>query len=83
MSLLAHTNNVGVDVMPITTYKVTIRPSELGGYWATCDMPNGGVNTAGDTLSEVQANMFEAMDLWLEDCPDATEYTLDFEVKNA
>lgn len=67
----------------IPTYTVIIHPdTENGGYWATCELPNGGANTIGDTLKEVQANMFEAMDLYLEDYPDIKDYLLHFEVSN-
>lgn len=65
------------------TYTVTIYPdNENGGYWATCKLPNGGANTSGETLREVQSNMFEAMDLYLEDFPQITDYFLNFEVSN-
>ena len=46
-------------------------------------MPDGGVNTDGETIQEVQANMYEAMDLYLEDYPEIAEYLLVFEVCNA
>ena len=63
----------------LPVYTVVIRRNEDGaGYWATCPMPNGGANTIGDTIREVQANMFESMDLFLEDCPDAKDYILSF-----
>ena len=81
--LIDYNNSIGGAAMPITVYKVTIYPSEKGGYWATCAMHDGGVNTAGDTLHEVQSNMLEAMELWFEGCPEAADYILDFEVKNA
>ena len=63
-------------------YKVIIHPADKGGYWAECPMPNGGCTTGGDTLQETQKNMFEAMDLYLEDYPEITEYFLNFEYRN-
>jgi len=76
-------NNVRGDTM-YTTFNVIIRPCvDTTGYWATCYMPDGGVNTDGETIQEVESNMFEAMDLYLEDHPEITDYFLDFEVKNA
>ena len=67
-------------VMP-KIFNVMIYPcKDTTGYWATCDMPDGGVNTDGETLQEVEVNMFEAMDLYLEDHPDIKEYSLNFEV---
>ena len=63
----------------LPVYTVVIHKNEDGvGYWATCTMPNGGANTMGDTIREVQINMFESMDLYLEDCPDVTDYVLNF-----
>jgi len=46
-------------------------------------MPDGGVNTDGETIQEVESNMFEAMDLYLEDYPEISEYSLNFEVRHA
>jgi len=73
------------DVMQIKTFNVIIRPCADGvrGYWAACAMPDGGINTDGETLQEVCANMFEAMDLYLEDDSEISEYLLNFEVQNA
>ena len=81
--IIDYNKSIGGDIMPITVYKVAIYPSEKGGYWATCDMHDGGVNTTGDTLHEIQSNMLEAMGLWFEDYPDGADYILDFEVKDA
>jgi len=76
-----YNKSIGGVAMP--TYTVIIHPdNENGGYWATCELPNGGANTMGDTLKDVQANMFEAMDLYLEDCPDIKDYLLHFEVSD-
>jgi len=81
LSATGYNKGIGGDTMP--TYTVTIHPNEEGvGYWATCKLPNGGANTSGDTLREVQSNMFEAMDLYLEDYPHITDYFLNFEVIN-
>ena len=69
----------------IPIFDVIIHPApEIGGYWAECDMPNGGCSTQGVTLQETQINMYEAMDLFLEDDhPDVTGYILRFELKDA
>ena len=64
-------------------YKVVIHAAEKGGYWAECLMPNGGSTTDGDTIQETQKNMFEAMELYLEDYPEVTEYFLAFEYCHA
>ncbi|MCL2170559.1 MAG: type II toxin-antitoxin system HicB family antitoxin [Defluviitaleaceae bacterium] len=65
------------------TYKVDIWKNEAGdGYWASCDMPNGGANTVGDTIQEVCANMYEAMELYLEDYPQINNFLLTFEERN-
>ncbi|RJQ40966.1 MAG: type II toxin-antitoxin system HicB family antitoxin [Dehalococcoidia bacterium] len=46
-------------------YPVTIIPDETGGYVAEIeDLP--GCLTQGETLEEIQANMEEARQLWLE-----------------
>lgn len=76
-------NNIRGEVMP-TSFHVIIRPcDDVTGYWAKCDMPNGGCVAQGDTLREVQKNIFEAMELYLEDYPDISDYYLAFEVCNA
>ena len=68
----------------LKTFHVVIRPCvDTTGYRATCEMTDGGVNTDGQTIQEVEINMFEAMDLYLEDYPEITEYSLMFEVRNA
>jgi len=76
-------NNIRGDTV-IKTFNVIIRPCvDTTGYWATCRMPDGGVNTDGETIQEVESNMFEAMDSYLEDHPEITEYSLNFEVSHA
>ena len=85
MSTLVNSRNSRVlgDVAPIV-YTVVIHPCvDTSGYWATCAMPDGGVTTDGETLQEVEANMFEAMDLYLEDHPEIIEYSLAFKVRDA
>ena len=60
-------------------YTVIIRPcTDTTGYYAICDMPNGGAVTQGETLWETKMNMFEAMSLYLEDYPDVRDYDLTF-----
>ena len=78
---MAH-NNIKGDTMPI--YSVIIRPCvDTSGYWAECDMENGGCTTQGETIQEAQKNMFEAVELYLEDYPDVKNYFLTFEVQYA
>ncbi|MCL1997597.1 MAG: type II toxin-antitoxin system HicB family antitoxin [Turicibacter sp.] len=67
-----------------TIYNVTIHVNEDGlGYWAECPMDNGCCFTDGVTIQETQRNMFESVDLYLEDYPDVRNYRLVFEVDNA
>ena len=69
-------------IMPVT-FTVIIRPAEnIGGYYAVCDMPNGGCTTQGNTIQEIQKNMFECMELFLEDYPEITDYFLNFELQD-
>ena len=68
--------------MPDEIYTVIIYPCEdTTGYWAKCDLPNGGCTAQGETLHEVQKNMLESIELFLED--NIQNYFLDFEVKYA
>jgi len=78
---IAYNSNVRSDTM-IPTFHVIIRPAEdVGGYWAVCDMPNGGCNTQGDTVKEVEKAMYELVADWLEhDFPEIEEYFISFEV---
>jgi predicted RNase H-like HicB family nuclease len=72
-----------VKTMPVT-FTAIIHPNADRGYWAECAMPNGGCNTDGDTIQEVERNMFEAVSLFLEDdYPEITEFSLSFEVHDA
>jgi len=66
----------------IPIYGVIINTAEEGGYWAKCpQLP--GCFTQGETLRETQTNMYEAIDLYLEDTPYDANYVLSFEVKRA
>ena len=48
------------------TYNVIVHPAEEGGYWAEVpDLP--GCATEADTLDELEANLKEAISLYLED----------------
>lgn len=73
-----YNNFIGGDTMPI--YTVIIHKDEDGdGYWATCDMPNGGANSMGDTVYETQRNMYESMALFLkDDYPEVVDFSLNF-----
>jgi predicted RNase H-like HicB family nuclease len=66
------------EIMPI--YTVVIHKNENGiGYWAVCDMPNGGATTMGDTIHETQRNMYESMSLFLKnDYPTVKDFSLNF-----
>ena len=53
--------------MPDKIYTVIIYPCEdTTGYWAKCDLPNGGCTAQGETLHEVQKNMLESIELFLD-----------------
>lgn len=57
MSKLCHT--LGMKI------KAIIHTAEEGGYWA--EVPSlPGCHTQGDTMEEVQVNLKEAIELWLE-----------------
>ena len=77
-------NNVRGDVDMPVTFNVIIRPAEdVGGYWATCDMPNGGCNTQGDSVKEVERTIYDLIVDWIEnDFPEITEYFISFEIKD-
>ena len=67
-----------------TAFTVIVRPcTDTGGYWATCDMPNGGCTTQGGTMREIQKNIIEAVGFYLEDYPEISDYYLKLEVQNA
>jgi len=66
------------------TIHVNIYPAEdVGGYWAkSVTIP--GAFTQGDTVRETEKNMYEAVELMLEDdYPEITDFTLEFEVRDA
>jgi len=63
--------------------KVRITTAEEGGFWAAYDTPDGGCATQGETLREVQKNMYEAMEFFLEDYPEIVDFCLTFEVNDA
>ena len=73
-----YNNSMGGDTMPV--YTVIIRKDEDGeGYWAVCEMPNGGATTIGDTVYETQRNMYESMALFLkDDYPEVSDFSLNF-----
>jgi len=77
-------SNIRGDIAVPKIFDVIICPADdVGGYWAKCDMPNGGCVAQGDTLQEIQKNMMEAIELYLEDHPESADYFLNFEVRNA
>jgi len=76
--------NIGIheNIVAPVNYTVIIHPAEEGGFWAKCpQLP--GCFTQGESLREIQANMYEAVELWLEDEPETKDYLLSFEVKHA
>ena len=83
-SLKTAYNNIRGDYTMPTTIHVVIRPAEdVGGYWAkSITIP--GAFTQGDTIHETERNMYESMELFLEDdYQEITDFTLEFEVLNA
>jgi len=74
---------LAISVVP-EIYNVIIRPcTDTSGYYAICDMPNGGAVAQGETLWKTKMNMFEAMALYMEDYPEVMDYDLSFEVEYA
>ncbi|MDR2183077.1 MAG: type II toxin-antitoxin system HicB family antitoxin [Clostridiales bacterium] len=66
----------------LRVFNVIIHPCEdTGGYWAECtSLP--GCFTDGKTPQEVQSNMFESVNLFLQnDYPDVNEYYLNFDLQ--
>jgi predicted RNase H-like HicB family nuclease len=66
------------------TILVNVCPAEdVGGYWAkSVTIP--GAFTQGATVRETERNMYEAVELMLEDdYPEITDFTLEFEVRDA
>lgn len=47
------------------TYEILVHESEDGGYWAECPMMDG-CYSQGETLDELQKNIKEAIELYLE-----------------
>ena len=58
----------------MSTYNIIVHPAEEGGYWAEVpDLP--GCYTEADTLDELNANIREAIALYLEDAPAKVEHS--------
>ena len=58
----------------MTSYNIIVHSAKEGGYWAEVpDLP--GCYTEADTLDELQANMREAIALYLEDAPSEVEHS--------
>ena len=58
----------------MSTYNVIVHSAEEGGYWAEVpDLP--GCYTEADTLDELNANVREAIALYLEDAPSKIEHS--------
>ena len=58
-----------------------IRPCETGGYWA--EIPALHCNTDGETLYEVEINMYEAVLASIDDYSEINDYVIEFEVRSA
>ena len=56
------------------TLKAIMHPAEEGGYWAEVPALPGCV-TQGETLQELEANLREAIELWLSVDDEAMEST--------
>jgi predicted RNase H-like HicB family nuclease len=66
-------------------YRVAIYPNEnnAGGFWAKCFVgENGCAYTDGDTIEEIQINMYESVALSLEDDSDIIGFSLEFTVSD-
>jgi len=77
-------NDVRGDETMVKTIHVVVRPAEdVGGYWAkSTTIP--GAFTQGSTIQETEKNMYESVELLLEDdYPNITDFALEFEVLNA
>ena len=71
-------------IMPITAFTVIIRPClDVSGYYAICDMPNGGCTAQGETIQKIQKDMLDAVSFYLEDYPEILDYYVKFEVQDA
>ena len=58
----------------MSTYNVIVHSAEEGGYWAEVpDLP--GCYTEAHTLDELNANIREAISLYLEDAPANVEHS--------
>ena len=65
-------------------FTVIVRPcTDTTGYFAICDMPGGGCTAQGETMQEIQKNIIEAVDFYLEDYPEIFDYYLKIEVHDA
>ena len=63
----------------MSTYNVIVHTAEEGGYWAEVpDLP--GCYTEADTLDELNANIREAISLYLEDALANVEHSLMMQV---
>jgi predicted RNase H-like HicB family nuclease len=65
----------------IKQYNVVIHAAEEGGYWAECPQLEGCF-TQGETVRQTERNMYEAVELFLEDETEI-DFNLLFALKNA
>ena len=71
-------------ITELKAFTVTVRPcTDTNGYWAVCDMPDGGCTAQGETVHEIQKNIIEAVNFYLEDYPEISDYYLKLEVQDA
>ena len=76
-------NSIRGDIM-FAIFNAVIRPAEdAGGYYAVCDMMNGGCTAQNETIQKTQKDILEAVSFYLEDYPEISDYYVNFEVRNA
>ena len=74
---------VRYNIVPMA-FTVIVRPcTDTSGYWAVCDMPDGGCTAQAETVQEIQKNIIEAVSIYLEDYPEISDYYLKLEVRDA
>ncbi|MCL2095629.1 MAG: hypothetical protein FWH10_01850 [Oscillospiraceae bacterium] len=75
-------NNIRGDIyiMPVIFNVIIHKSVDTDGYYAVCDMPGGGCTVQAGTIYQVQKDMLESVNFYLEDYPEITDYYLKFEV---
>jgi hypothetical protein len=81
----ANVKELGVGFLTqLPVFGVDIHQNEDNvGFWAKCKLECGVAYTDGDSIVEVQRNMYESVSLCLkDDYPDITGFLLEFRVCN-